>query len=125
MTSWTASGIVMKYRVISGSVTVTGPPRSIWLRKIGTTLPDEPSTLPKRTETNRVSGWRPAALRTIDSAIDFEAPITVRGLTALSVEISTNRSAPATAAVSATTRVATALLRIASSGFASTSGTCL
>ena len=44
----------MKYRVISGCVTVTGPPRSIWRRKIGTTLPDEPSTLPKRTTTKRV-----------------------------------------------------------------------
>ena len=29
ITSWTASGIVMKKRVISGSVTVTGPPASI------------------------------------------------------------------------------------------------
>ena len=39
----------MKKRVISGWVTVTGPPRSIWRRKIGITEPDEPSTLPKRT----------------------------------------------------------------------------
>ncbi len=53
-TSETASGIVMKKRVISGWVTPTGPPRSIWRRKIGITLPDEPSTLPKRTATNRV-----------------------------------------------------------------------
>ena len=36
------------------SVTVTGPPRSIWLRKIGTTLPEEASTLPNRTVMNRV-----------------------------------------------------------------------
>ena len=34
MTSRTASGIVMKNRVTSGSVTVTGPPRSIWLRNV-------------------------------------------------------------------------------------------
>ena len=61
----------------------------------------------------------------IHSAIAFEAPITVLGLTALSVEISTNRSAPATAAISAVTRVAIALFRTASSGFASISGTCL
>ena len=53
-TSDAASGIVMKKRVISGCVTVTGPPRSIWRRKIGITEPDEPSTLPKRTATNRV-----------------------------------------------------------------------
>jgi len=31
------------------SVTVTGPPEVIWRRKIGTTDPLEPSTLPKRT----------------------------------------------------------------------------
>ena len=55
MTSWTASGIVMKKRVISGSVTVTGPPAAIWRRKIGTTEPEEPSTLPKRTAQNAVS----------------------------------------------------------------------
>jgi hypothetical protein len=30
-------------------VTVTGPPAAIWRRKIGTTLPEEPSTLPNRT----------------------------------------------------------------------------
>ena len=45
----------MKYRVISGCVTVTGPPFAIWRRKIGITLPDEPSTLPKRTATKRVA----------------------------------------------------------------------
>ena len=49
ITSCTASGIVMKKRVMSGSVTVTGPPAAIWRRKIGTTEPEEPSTLPKRT----------------------------------------------------------------------------
>ena len=40
---------------MSGCVTVTGPPASICLRKIGTTLPEEPRTLPKRTATKRVS----------------------------------------------------------------------
>ena len=45
----------MKKRVISGCVTVTGPPRAIWRRKIGITEPDEPRTLPNRTATNRVS----------------------------------------------------------------------
>ena len=54
ITSATASGIVMKKRVISASVTVTGPPRSIWRRKSGITLPAELSTLPKRTATNFV-----------------------------------------------------------------------
>ena len=48
---------------MSGWVTVTGPPRSIWRRKIGITLPEEPSTLPKRTATKRVgtSGRAPDA----------------------------------------------------------------
>ena len=55
ITSWTASGMVMKNRVISGSVTVTGPPAAIWRRKIGTTEPDEPSTLPNRTAVKAVS----------------------------------------------------------------------
>ena len=34
-------------------MTVTGPPRAICSRKRGTTLPDESSTLPNRTVTNR------------------------------------------------------------------------
>ena len=44
MTSWTASGMVMKNRVMSGWVTVTGPPWAIWRRKIGSTEPELPST---------------------------------------------------------------------------------
>ena len=71
---------------------MTGPPRSIWLRKIGTTLPEEASTLPKRTLAKRVPGCLWPAASTIHSAIAFEAPITVFGLTALSVEIRTKRS---------------------------------
>ena len=55
ITSCTASGIVMKKRVMSGSVTVTGPPASIWRRKIGTTEPEELRTLPKRTDVYAVS----------------------------------------------------------------------
>ncbi len=49
MTSSQASGMVMKKRVTSGSVTVTGPPRSIWARNRGRTDPRLPSTLPNRT----------------------------------------------------------------------------
>ena len=91
MTSWTASGIVMKKRVISGSVTVTGPPSAIWRRKIGTTEPEEPSTLPNRTERERrVLGSAASAASTAHSASAFDAPITVAGSTALSVETSTN-----------------------------------
>ena len=50
----TASGIVMKKRVISASVTVTGPPALDLRRKSGITLPAELRTLPKRTATNFV-----------------------------------------------------------------------
>ena len=75
--------------------------------------------------TNLVCGCLRPAASTIHSAIALEAPITVRGLTALSVEIRTKRSQPDATAVSAVTLVAIALLRIASSGFASISGTCL
>ena len=49
-----ASGIVMKKRVMSGCVTVTGPPLAICSRKRGITEPFEPSTLPKRVVTNFV-----------------------------------------------------------------------
>src|SRR3954468_14301890 len=64
MTSWTASGIVMNYRVMRSSVTVTGPPSAIWRRKIGTTEPDEPSTLPNRTVAKHVCVKRCAAAPT-------------------------------------------------------------
>ena len=65
------------------------------------------------------------AASTAHSASAFDAPMTVAGLTALSVETSTKRSAPASPAAAATMRVATALLRTASTGFSSISGTCL
>jgi hypothetical protein len=45
----------MKYRRMSGCVTVTGPPAAICLAKIGTTLPLLPNTFPNRTATNRVT----------------------------------------------------------------------
>ena len=116
----------MKKRVISGCVTVTGPPRAIWRRKIGTTDPDEPRTLPKRTATNRVpTSARWPQVSTIHSARAFDWPITVFGFAALSVETSTNRLAPYSTATSATTRVPIVLFRTASIGFASISATCL
>ena len=117
----------MKKRVMSGWVTVTGPPCAIWRRKIGITDPDEPSTLPNRTATN---ARRPSArwpyVSTIHSHSAFDAPITVCGLAALSVEMSTNRSTRRTRRRrrrgSASPSV---LLRTASSGFGSIIGTCL
>ena len=55
MTSWQASGMVMKKRVMSGWVTVTGPPLAICSRKRGITEPFEPRTFPKRVVTNFVA----------------------------------------------------------------------
>ena len=77
-------------------VTVTGPPAAIWRRKIGTTEPDEPSTLPKRTAQNAVPGKRWSAASTAHSASALDAPITVAGSTALSVETSTKALTSAT-----------------------------
>ena len=76
----------MKYRRTSGSVTVTGPPRAICSRKIGTTEPAEPSTLPNRTALNCVFE-RSASARTTISPTRLLAPITEVGRTALSVEM--------------------------------------
>ena len=45
-TNCTASSTVMKYRVMSASVTVTGPPILICSTKVGITLPRLPRTLP-------------------------------------------------------------------------------
>ena len=103
-TSCTASGIVMKKRVISGCVTVTGPPRAICRRKIGITEPDEPSTLPKRTrdEPRRRRRRGARTTSTIHSQSAFDCPITVFGFAALSVETSTKRFAPNSTATSAT-----------------------
>ena len=50
MTSWQASSIVMKKRVTSGWVTVSGPPSAIWRANDASTDPRLPSTLPNRTE---------------------------------------------------------------------------
>ncbi len=41
-----SSGIVIKYLMISGCVTVTGPPASICFLKRGMTEPLDPRTLP-------------------------------------------------------------------------------
>ena len=89
--------MVMKNRFMSGWVTYTGPPASICFLNSGTTLPRLPSTLPKRTMTKALPVAL-AAARTSRSATRFEAPIMLVGLTALSVEIRTNRAAAGGAA---------------------------
>ena len=90
---------------MSGCVTVTGPPRAIWRRKSGMTLPEEPRTLPKRTEMNFVPlPSSAAAASTIHSQSAFVWPRTFFGRTALSVETRTKRFTPCSAASSARMR---------------------
>ena len=113
----------MKNLAIFGSVTVTGPPRSICWRKVGITLPLLPTTFPKRTAQNTQP--RPCTLRTICSANHFDAPMTLAGRTALSVEMRTNRCTPVATAASTTCAVPSTLVWIASSGYTSRIGTCL
>ena len=116
----------MKNRVISGCVTVTGPPFAICRRKIGITEPDEPSTFPNRTATNRVgTSARCPHVSTIHSQSAFDWPMIVFGFAALSVETSTKRLAPNSTATSASVRVPSVLFRTASIGFASIIATCL
>ena len=70
-----ASDTVMKNRVTSLCVTVTGPPLVIWLWNSGITEPDEPSTLPKRTIAKRVTSerfarsWATSAMASNEPAI--------------------------------------------------------
>ena len=72
-----------------------------------------------------MSGKREFAASAAHSASALEAPITVAGSTALSVETCTNTRVPVSPATRAITRVAIALLRTASTGFSSISPTCL
>jgi FlaA1/EpsC-like NDP-sugar epimerase len=85
-----------------GPVTVTGPPRSICSWNFGMTLPALPSTLPKRTISKRVLAPACSAWHTI-SPRRLVAPITLGGLTALSVEMKTNFLTPNSIAARATT----------------------
>ena len=86
---------------MSGWVTVTGPPRAICSLNFGITLPLLPSTLPNRTAMKRVPACSAASWLSTISAARLLAPITLVGLTALSVLISTKRWAPHSAAASA------------------------
>ena len=109
---------------------VNGPPAAICRRKIGTTLPRLPTTLPKRTLATRVGAMSPvfcfcpSALTSI-SAMRLVAPIMLLGLTALSVEIMTNRSAPKFTAARAASRLPVTLFITASQALLSIKGTCL
>ena len=116
--------MVIKYRIMSLWVTVTGPPFSICFLNSGITEPLLPSTLPNRTATNSVLEWRFIICTTI-SHILLEAPMMLVGLTALSVEIRTNRSVPYLSAAFAVLYVPNTLFLIASFGLSSINGTCL
>ena len=107
------------------SVTVTGPPAAIWRLNSGTTLPLEPSTLPKRTVISRVSEVSRAIVSTMRSERALERPITVSGSTALSVEMNTSRPAPKRTALSIIDMVPKLLLSKASAGLFCIIGTCL
>ncbi len=89
---------------MSGWVSVTGPPRAICALNTGTTEPTEPSTLPNRTATRRVSsGLRPASRAwAYISAKRLVTPSCDTGSIALSVEIITSALAPAASVASAT-----------------------
>src|SRR5215211_7769872 len=95
---------------MSGWVTVTGPPASIWALNLGTTEPLDANTLPNRQAIRRID-WRPPPVRRPRSASSawqyisanrLVAPSTETGSIALSVEIMTMALAPASIAASAT-----------------------
>ena len=88
------------------------------------TEPSLPSTLPKRTATNRVALCCERLWRII-SQTRFETPMMLAGFTALSLEMSTNLPTPLRSASCTRLRVPTMLLSTASRGFASSTGTCL
>src|SRR5690606_25432251 len=99
--------MVIKYLMMSGCVIVIGPPSSICFVKSGTTEPFEPNTFPNLVVINLVlldfSSWHLWCNDcTYFSAIRFEAPITLLGFTALSVETITNLSTLYSQAKSAT-----------------------
>ena len=87
----------MMKRVILGWVRVTGPPAAICCLNKGITEPREPSTLPNRLEAKIVRPLRERALAAVisRSAMSFEVPMTLVGLTALSDEVNSTRSTPA------------------------------
>ena len=124
MISPLASGMVIKYRVASGCVTVTGPPLAIWSLNKGTTLPELPITLPKRTAMYIPRCEDAYAWVSISMTL-LEAPITLVGRTALSVDTITHLSTLNLWHRSSIDRVPIMLLKIASQGWCSIRGTCL
>ena len=89
----------------------------------GVEAPRLPNTFPNRTATARV--FENSGLRTRSSPTRFVQPMTLVGRTALSLEMQTTFSQRAESATSRTFLVPMTLLRTASSGNSSMSGTCL
>ena len=118
---------------MSGWVTVTGPPASIWALNFGTTEPFDASTLPNRTAMSRIGARaaRRARAKSASSAWQYisanrlVAPSIEIGSIALSVEIITMAAAPAATAASATLTEPNTLVLTPSSQSRSSSGTCL
>jgi hypothetical protein len=104
---------------------VIGPPHLICSLKIGMTEPDEPNTLPNRTIEIFIFDGSFAAAWQINSAKRFVAPITLVGLTALSVEIKVNDSQRLAMAEFSKVAVPNTLFVTATNALASTNGTCL
>lgn len=113
----------MKYRLTAGCVTVTGRRSEICSRKMATTLPLDPITLPSRTAFMRHCAQPSAA--TVNSASRLDAPMMLCGLTALSVDTSTGHAAPWRRTACASLYVPSALLQRAATGLCSNRETCL
>lgn len=92
---------------------------------MGTIEPDEPSTLPKRTVLNLVSGLVSASASWAISAKHLLAPMMLVGRTALSVLISTKLATPFSAAAWVVRKVPITLFLIPPAGLRSTKGTYL
>ena len=103
---------------------VTGPPRLICSSNSGMTLPWLPSTLPKRTAMHFMVVLLAKVWMSI-SQIRLVQPMTLVGLTALSVDSCTNRSTSCSAAEVSRFLVPKTLFFTASAGLTSISGTCL
>src|SRR5690554_5743055 len=114
----------MKYRVTSGWDTGTGLRASIWRLKSGITDPLLPSTFPNRVVMNFVLDASLFDCAYI-SATRLDAPITLVGFTALSVEIRTKVSTLYFTLKSTMVLLPNTLVRIASLGFNSINRTCL
>lgn len=89
------------------------------MRNRGTTDPDDSSTFPNRTMQKRVSGCPSCIACKMSSAKRFVAPITLVGLTALSLDIRTKFSTPTATSLCVGTAIIGELLQISTAGDAS------